>query len=69
MSNAPMVEAVAGDLVTTTDLAHELRISTKTLKKWIASGKLPTPTRLSVHTSVWARPVIEKALADMRRAE
>jgi excisionase family DNA binding protein len=51
------------DTVTVKDLADLLRITDRTVRRWLKEGHLPRPMRIQ-RTNRWSRPTILRFLAE-----
>lgn len=51
--------------MTTEELAHELRVDDRTIRRWDKTGKLPKPIRIG-GSKRWSRDVIQRWLAAVK---
>src|SRR5690606_23957518 len=51
-------------LITRLEFAIRLRISLATLHRWVQTGRIPPPNRISCRHAVWHADVVRKALRE-----
>ncbi len=52
--------------MTTEELADELRVDARTIRRWDSAGKIPKPIRLG-SAKRWSRDVVERWLKAVKR--
>jgi predicted DNA-binding transcriptional regulator AlpA len=53
-------------LLTKSDVAQLLGVSTKSVDRWVAAGLLPPPLKITARTLRWPRDTVETAIAGLK---